>query len=43
MWCPGKTPNRKKGISQEPVVKRDVGRRNEEKDEVGESSDKDEQ
>jgi len=32
-----------KGINQEPVVKRDVGKRDEEKDEVGRSFDKDEQ
>jgi len=33
----------KKGIIQEPVMKRDVGRRDEEIDEVGGSSDKYEQ
>jgi len=32
-----------KGTSQEPVVKRRVGRKDEEKDEVGGSSAKDEQ
>jgi len=40
MWCPGKTPKRRRN-SQEPVVKRNLSKRDEEKDEVGGSSDRD--